>query len=146
MNLTLCTFAWLVILPFYQQWQGLRPELPENTHPRLVDLMRRCWDASPAKRPFFSEITSELEELLGQIQVVHTVWKTVTASHLTISSYYLFSSGMYSMTLRYFPTVNSGRQMEEKQIVKSRNLGDDWHFQNRLTKWGWVHSLRFQRC
>ncbi|XP_038987639.1 serine/threonine-protein kinase STY17-like isoform X5 [Phoenix dactylifera] len=47
---------------------GLRPEIPENTHPKLVELMKRCWEAVPAKRPSFSEITIELEELLQQIQ------------------------------------------------------------------------------
>lgn len=48
--------------------QGLRPALPENTHPRLLDLMQRCWDAVPSKRPSFSEITVELVELLQQVQ------------------------------------------------------------------------------
>lgn len=50
-------------------FQGLRPEIPENTHPKLVELMKRCWEAVPAKRPSFSEITVELEELLQHIQV-----------------------------------------------------------------------------
>lgn len=48
--------------------QGLRPELPENVHPTLLDLMQRCWETFPAKRPSFSEIIAELEELLQQIQ------------------------------------------------------------------------------
>ncbi|RWW84665.1 hypothetical protein BHE74_00006713, partial [Ensete ventricosum] len=53
----------------YFQYQGLRPVLPEKTHPTLLDLMQRCWEANPAKRPTFSEITVELEELLRQVQV-----------------------------------------------------------------------------
>ncbi|ONK57114.1 uncharacterized protein A4U43_C10F16760 [Asparagus officinalis] len=48
--------------------QGLRPELPAKTHPKLVDLMQKCWDALPAKRPSFVEITAELEDLLGKVQ------------------------------------------------------------------------------
>ncbi|URE12335.1 kinase family [Musa troglodytarum] len=48
--------------------QGLRPVLPESMHPRLLDLMQRCWEASPAKRPTFSDIRVELEELLKLIQ------------------------------------------------------------------------------
>ncbi|XP_020583155.1 serine/threonine-protein kinase STY46-like [Phalaenopsis equestris] len=48
--------------------QGLRPELPENVHPTLLELMQRCWETSPAKRPSFSEIIAELEELLQRIQ------------------------------------------------------------------------------
>ncbi|KAH7680844.1 Dual-specificity kinase protein [Dioscorea alata] len=48
--------------------QGLRPELPENTHPILSDLIQRCWEADPAKRPSFAEIIVELEELLKQVE------------------------------------------------------------------------------
>ncbi|KAJ8633932.1 hypothetical protein MRB53_027268 [Persea americana] len=48
--------------------KGLRPELPENMHPRLLDLMQRCWDAVPSQRPSFSEIRIELEDILQEIQ------------------------------------------------------------------------------
>ncbi|XP_030465311.1 serine/threonine-protein kinase STY46-like isoform X4 [Syzygium oleosum] len=48
--------------------QGLRPELPENAHPKLLELMQRCWEAEPGKRPAFSEITIELEHLLQEVQ------------------------------------------------------------------------------
>ncbi|KAK6115057.1 hypothetical protein DH2020_007326 [Rehmannia glutinosa] len=47
--------------------QGLRPELPENAHPKLLDLMQRCWGALPSDRPSFSEIRIELEELLPEV-------------------------------------------------------------------------------
>ncbi|XP_010245293.2 PREDICTED: serine/threonine-protein kinase STY46-like [Nelumbo nucifera] len=48
--------------------QGLRPALPEKTHPKPLDLMQRCWEAVPSKRPSFSEIVAELEEFLQEIQ------------------------------------------------------------------------------
>ncbi|KAL9446466.1 hypothetical protein AB3S75_014183 [Citrus x aurantiifolia] len=48
--------------------QGLRPDLPENAHPKLIDLMQRCWDAVPDNRPSFSEIKLELEVLLHEVQ------------------------------------------------------------------------------
>ncbi|KAI6691094.1 hypothetical protein NL676_027922 [Syzygium grande] len=48
--------------------QGLRPELPENAHPKLLELMQRCWEAEPGKRPAFSEITIELEHLFQEVQ------------------------------------------------------------------------------
>ncbi|XP_015073893.1 serine/threonine-protein kinase STY46-like [Solanum pennellii] len=48
--------------------QGLRPELPENAHPRLLDLMQRCWVDIPSDRPSFSEIKVELELLLHEIE------------------------------------------------------------------------------
>ncbi|KAJ8541524.1 hypothetical protein K7X08_002340 [Anisodus acutangulus] len=48
--------------------QGLRPELPENAHPRMLDLMQRCWEAIPSDRPSFFEIQAELELLLQEIE------------------------------------------------------------------------------
>ncbi|XP_040998675.1 serine/threonine-protein kinase STY46-like isoform X5 [Juglans microcarpa x Juglans regia] len=48
--------------------QGLRPDLPKNAHPNLLELMQRCWEAVPDNRPSFSEITAELENLLQEIQ------------------------------------------------------------------------------
>ncbi|XP_044475347.1 serine/threonine-protein kinase STY8-like isoform X3 [Mangifera indica] len=50
--------------------QGLRPDPPENSHPKLVDLMQRCWEEIPNKRPSFSEITLELEALVNEVQIV----------------------------------------------------------------------------
>lgn len=48
--------------------QGLRPELPDNMHPKLLDLMQRCWEGVPGKRPSFTEITVELEQLLQEVE------------------------------------------------------------------------------
>ncbi|XP_061341997.1 serine/threonine-protein kinase STY46-like [Gastrolobium bilobum] len=48
--------------------QGLRPELPKHGHPKLLDLMQRCWEAIPSSRPSFNEITVELENLLQEIE------------------------------------------------------------------------------
>ncbi|GAA0169566.1 hypothetical protein Leryth_011432 [Lithospermum erythrorhizon] len=48
--------------------EGLRPQLPENAHPKLVELMQICWDAAPSNRPSFSVIKTELEELFEKIQ------------------------------------------------------------------------------
>lgn len=50
-------------------FQGLRPDLPENAHPKLLDLMQRCWEAAPENRPSFSEITTELEILFEEVKV-----------------------------------------------------------------------------
>ncbi|KAL7117747.1 hypothetical protein ACP275_03G092800 [Erythranthe tilingii] len=48
--------------------QGLRPELPKNAHPKLIEIMQKCWEALPIDRPPFSEIRIELEELLQQVK------------------------------------------------------------------------------
>ncbi|PKA61536.1 Serine/threonine-protein kinase HT1 [Apostasia shenzhenica] len=49
--------------------QGLRPDLPDNMHPKLLDIMQRCWETVPALRPSFSEIIVDLEALLQQTRV-----------------------------------------------------------------------------
>ncbi|KMZ73575.1 Protein kinase family protein, putative, expressed [Zostera marina] len=49
--------------------QGLRPSVPEYVHPRLGDLMQRCWKAIPSERPPFSKLTSEFEDFLQQVTV-----------------------------------------------------------------------------
>ncbi|XP_073052795.1 serine/threonine-protein kinase STY17-like [Primulina eburnea] len=48
--------------------QGLRPELPKDAHPKLLDLMQRCWQALPTDRPSFSSIRVELEQLLQEVE------------------------------------------------------------------------------
>ncbi|EOY16683.1 hypothetical protein QUC31_001159 [Theobroma cacao] len=48
--------------------QGLRPDLPEAAHPKLLDMMQRCWEAAPDKRPSFSEITAEFETLFEEVK------------------------------------------------------------------------------
>ncbi|KAK9080772.1 hypothetical protein SSX86_000530 [Deinandra increscens subsp. villosa] len=48
--------------------QGRRPDLPTNTHPKVLELMQRCWGTDASIRPSFSEIKVELERLLQEIQ------------------------------------------------------------------------------
>ncbi|XP_019183700.1 PREDICTED: uncharacterized protein LOC109178520 [Ipomoea nil] len=46
---------------------GLRLELLNNAHPKLLELMQRCREAVPGNRPSFSEVRAELEELLHEV-------------------------------------------------------------------------------
>ncbi|XP_039824086.1 serine/threonine-protein kinase STY46-like isoform X5 [Panicum virgatum] len=48
--------------------EGLRPQVPENAHPRLLILMQRCWEALPSNRPSFADIITELEDIQAQAQ------------------------------------------------------------------------------
>ncbi|XVF80659.1 hypothetical protein PTKIN_Ptkin15bG0091800 [Pterospermum kingtungense] len=41
----------------------LHLDLPKNAHPKLVDLMQRCWETALDKRPSFFEIKAELDTL-----------------------------------------------------------------------------------
>lgn len=54
---------------FFALGKGQRPDLPKNAHPKLLELMQRCWDENPSKRPTFTEITSELEDLQRGVEV-----------------------------------------------------------------------------
>lgn len=47
----------------------MRLEIPENTHPKLTELIERCWEDDPTKRPAFSSIAIELECLLQEVEV-----------------------------------------------------------------------------
>lgn len=45
---------------------GERPAIPEDTPPKLADLISRCWREDPRQRPSVREVLQSLEE---QIQV-----------------------------------------------------------------------------
>jgi len=47
--------------------QGLRPPIPQNTHPTVENLLKRCWEADPTMRPSFSEIRIMLEVMHEEI-------------------------------------------------------------------------------
>ncbi|KAI9395496.1 hypothetical protein POPTR_005G246500v4 [Populus trichocarpa] len=43
--------------------QGLRPSIPSHSHPKLAELLERCWQQDPSLRPDFSEIVELLQQL-----------------------------------------------------------------------------------
>ncbi|OMO87315.1 hypothetical protein CCACVL1_09129 [Corchorus capsularis] len=43
--------------------KGLRPEIPKHTHPKVVELLERCWQQEASLRPEFSEILHLLQDL-----------------------------------------------------------------------------------
>jgi predicted Ser/Thr protein kinase len=42
---------------------GARPELPQDTEPRLAVLIKECWSPDPAERPAFKDIIPRIQEL-----------------------------------------------------------------------------------
>lgn len=50
--------------------KGLRPTIPANTHPMLVDLLEKCWQQEPLLRPEFSEILDILQDMTKKVLVV----------------------------------------------------------------------------
>ncbi|KAK6939020.1 Serine-threonine/tyrosine-protein kinase, catalytic domain [Dillenia turbinata] len=47
--------------------KGLRPNIPRSTHPKLVELLERCWQREPSLRPEFYEIINILQQISEQV-------------------------------------------------------------------------------
>eukprot|EP00250_Pteridium_aquilinum_P012325 c20659_g1_i2 orf=208-795(-) len=47
--------------------KGLRPVIPQDSHPRLAELLPRCWQQIPSERLEFSEITTILQDILREV-------------------------------------------------------------------------------
>nr|GLL28399.1 serine/threonine-protein kinase STY46-like isoform X2 [Ipomoea trifida] len=47
--------------------KGLRPTLPKQTHPKLAELLEKCWQHDPTCRPDFSEITESLQQMAKEV-------------------------------------------------------------------------------
>ncbi|KAF7829015.1 serine/threonine-protein kinase STY17 isoform X1 [Senna tora] len=47
--------------------KGLRPSIPNNAHPRLSELLQRCWQQDPIERPNFSEILELLQQIAKEV-------------------------------------------------------------------------------
>lgn len=50
--------------------KGLRPTIPKNTHPRISELLQRCWQQDPKERPAFSEIIEILQHIAKEVNDV----------------------------------------------------------------------------
>ncbi|KAF3952243.1 hypothetical protein CMV_022183 [Castanea mollissima] len=47
--------------------RGLRPIIPKHTHPKLAELLEKCWQQDPALRPDFSEIIEILQQTAKEV-------------------------------------------------------------------------------
>ncbi|KAK9666747.1 hypothetical protein RND81_14G208100 [Saponaria officinalis] len=47
--------------------KGLRPTIPKNCHPKLAELLEKCWQQDPALRPNFSEIIPILQQIAKEV-------------------------------------------------------------------------------
>lgn len=47
--------------------KSLRPTIPKHAHPRLAELLERCWQHDPTQRPNFSQITDILKQMMKEV-------------------------------------------------------------------------------
>ncbi|XP_057769183.1 serine/threonine-protein kinase STY46-like [Salvia miltiorrhiza] len=47
--------------------KGLRPTIPKNTHPKLAELLEKCWQQDPALRPDFSEVMEISQKIAKEV-------------------------------------------------------------------------------
>ncbi|KAL1563879.1 Serine/threonine-protein kinase sty46 [Salvia divinorum] len=47
--------------------KGLRPTIPKNTHPKLAELLEKCWLQDPASRPDFSEVMEISQKIAKEV-------------------------------------------------------------------------------
>ncbi|XP_074572426.1 serine/threonine-protein kinase STY46-like [Curcuma longa] len=47
--------------------KGLRPTIPKDAHPKLAELLEKCWKQNPVERPDFSEILEILELIAKEV-------------------------------------------------------------------------------
>ncbi|KAF5960887.1 hypothetical protein HYC85_002096 [Camellia sinensis] len=47
--------------------EGLRPTIPKHTHPKLAELLEKCWQQNPTLRPNFSEIIEILKQISKEV-------------------------------------------------------------------------------
>lgn len=53
---------------FRYLFQGLRPTIPKHTHPKLTELLEKCWQQDPDLRPDFSEILEMLQVIAKEVE------------------------------------------------------------------------------
>ncbi|XP_072993846.1 serine/threonine-protein kinase STY46-like isoform X1 [Typha latifolia] len=46
----------------------LRPTIPKNTHPKIAELLEKCWQHNPTQRPEFSEIIVTLQNIAKEVE------------------------------------------------------------------------------
>lgn len=58
-----CVLIIRIIFIGVKNVQNLRPEIPRCCPSSLANVMKRCWDANPDKRPEMDEVVTMLEAI-----------------------------------------------------------------------------------
>ncbi|KAL2527933.1 ACT-like protein tyrosine kinase family protein [Forsythia ovata] len=47
--------------------EGRRPTIPKDTHPKLAELLEKCWQQDPTLRPDFDKILEILQQIAKEV-------------------------------------------------------------------------------
>lgn len=105
---------WKIIRIEAYELQDLRPEIPGDTHPKLVELLHRCWHKDPSLRPDFSEIMIFLQHVTKTVWVMIDLSLPITIVFFNLLQCYLMIS----------------KQVAGKKKVKVKAKGNAWQVDN----------------
>ena len=84
----------------YKIIDGKRPEITDDTPECFADLMKRCWDSDPLKRPLISEIKN------------------------TADNWYFTYTSSYSGNSKYYKQFKRAEE-NRMELIQSKKLGPE---------------------
>ncbi|RIA85962.1 kinase-like domain-containing protein [Glomus cerebriforme] len=107
--------------------EGLRPTSNYEVPQLILDVIVKCWDADPSKRPKIAELLNELIDLRYNNSTISEQFKEVDeinekSSSQTVPS--LSSTGMLSYTT-HSQAIYTSRILDFKNLPEPRNADDD---------------------
>ncbi|KAH9662510.1 serine/threonine-protein kinase STY17 [Citrus sinensis] len=80
--------------------KSLRPTIPKHAHPRLAELLERCWQHDPTQRPNFSQITDILKQMMKEVLYWLLVKGNIITAINQVAAFSHHSEGAFTEVVR----------------------------------------------